>query len=263
LSRASYETIKLEREERVAWIVLNRPHRLNALNEDMVVELLDALTTVENDPGVRCVVITGEGDRAFSAGADITAFPKATPALAEELSRKGQKVFSTIEEMSKPVIASINGYALGGGLELAISCDFRIASEHAELGSPEINLGIIPGWGGTQKLVRLVGLRNAKRLVMLGERIKADEALRIGLVDKVVPFENLRDETMALANKLSDGPPIALKYAKYALNFGSQVPLEVGLRLESALMGLLFSTNDVKRGIEAFMSRSKPEFKGD
>ncbi|MCS7125478.1 MAG: enoyl-CoA hydratase/isomerase family protein [Aigarchaeota archaeon] len=259
----SYETIKVEREERIAWITLNRPHRLNALNDVMMEELLDALTTVENDPGVRCVVIIGEGDRAFSAGADITAFPKITPTRAEELSRKGQKVFSMIEEMSKPVIAALNGYTLGGGLELALACDFRIASEHAELGNPEINLGIIPGWGGTQKLVRIIGLRNAKRLIMLGERLKADEALQLGLVDKVVPFERLRDEVKALAQKLSEGPPIALKYAKYALNFGSQVPLEVGLRLESALMALLFSTNDVKRGIEAFMSKSKPQFKGD
>jgi enoyl-CoA hydratase/3-hydroxyacyl-CoA dehydrogenase len=259
----AYETIRIEREDRIAWIVLNRPHRLNALNSVMMEELLDALTTIDNDPGVRCVIITGEGDRAFSAGADITAFPKATPVMAEELSRKGQKVFSTIEELSKPVIAAINGYALGGGLELALACDFRIASEHAELGSPEINLGIIPGWGGTQKLVRIIGLRNAKRLVMLGERLKAEEALQLGLVDKVVPFEKLREEAKSLAQKLCNGPPIGLKYAKYALNFGSQVPLEVGLRLEAALMALLFSTNDVKRGIEAFMSRSKPEFKGD
>ncbi|MCL7382707.1 MAG: enoyl-CoA hydratase/isomerase family protein [Thaumarchaeota archaeon] len=258
-----YETIRVEREDRIAWIVLNRPHRLNALNDVMMEELLDALTTIDNDPGVRCVIITGEGDRAFSAGADITAFPKATPVMAEELSRKGQKVFSKIEELSKPVIAAINGYALGGGLELALACDFRIASEHAELGSPEINLGIIPGWGGTQKLVRIIGLRNAKRLVMLGERLKAEEALQLGLVDKVVPFEKLREEAKSLAQKLCNGPPIGLKYAKYALNFGSQVPLEVGLRLEAALMALLFSTNDVKRGIEAFMSKSKPEFKGD
>lgn len=258
-----YEAIKVEREGRTAWIILNRPHRLNALNEVMMEELLDVLTIIENDPGVRCLIITGEGDRAFSAGADITAFPKATPVIAEEFSRKGQKVFSMVEELSKPVIAAINGYALGGGLELALACDFRIASEHAELGSPEINLGIIPGWGGTQKLVRIVGLRNAKRIVMLGERLRAEEAYGIGLVDKVVPFEKLRDEASSLAQKLCGGPPIALRYAKYALNFGSQVPLEVGLRLESALMALLFSTNDVKRGIEAFMSRSKPEFRGD
>ncbi len=258
-----YETIKVEREGNIAWIILNRPHRLNALNDVMMEELGDALATVDDDPGVRCVVITGEGDRAFSVGADITLFPKATPVMAETFSLKGQKIFSLIEEMSKPVIAAINGYALGGGLELALACDFRIAAEHAELGSPEINIGIIPGWGGTQRLVRIVGLSRAKRLVMLGERISAEEALSIGLVDKVVPFEKLREETMNLAGKLAEGPPIALQYAKYALNFGSQAPLEAGLRLESALMALLFSTKDVKRGIEAFMSRSKPEFKGD
>ncbi len=258
-----YETIKIEREENIVWIVLNRPHRLNAFNDILVEELSEALDTVENDPSVRCVIITGEGDRAFSAGADITAFPKVTPVKAQEFSRRGQKVFSKIEEMSKPVIAAINGYALGGGLELALACDFRIASEHAELGTPEINLGIIPGWGGTQRLVRTVGLRNARRIVMFGERIKADEALKIGLVDKVVPFEKLREEAKALAKRLAEGPPIAMKYAKHALNFGSQVPLDVGLRLEATLMALLFSTQDVKRGIEAFMSKRKPEFKGD
>lgn len=259
----TYETIKVEREKSIVWITLNRPHRLNAFNDILMEELAEALDTVENDPSVRCVIITGEGDRAFSAGADVTTFPKATPVSAAEFSRKGQRVFSKIEEMSKPVIAAINGYALGGGLELALACDFRIASEHAELGSPEINLGIIPGWGGTQRLVRVVGLANAKRMVMLGDRIKADEALKMGLVDKVVPFEKLRDEARALAQRLCEGPPIAIKYAKRAVNFGSQVPLDIGLRLESTLMGLLFSTQDVKRGIEAFMSRQKPEFKGE
>ena len=258
-----YETIRIEREESIVWIILNRPHRLNAFNDVLIQELSEALDTAENDPSVRCVVITGEGDRAFSAGADITAFPKATPVKAEEFARAGQKVFSKIEEMSKPVIAAINGYALGGGLELALACDFRIASEHAELGSPEINLGIIPGWGGTQRLVRIVGLRNAKRLVMLGERLKADEALKMGLIDKVVPFEKLREEAKALAQRLAEGPPIAMKYAKHAFNFGSQVPLDAGLRLEATLMALLFSTQDIKRGIEAFMSKRKPEFKGD
>ena len=258
-----YETVKVEREKNIVWIILNRPHRLNAFNDVLMDELSEVLDTVETDASVRCVIITGEGDRAFSAGADITTFPKVTPVLAAEFSRKGQKVFSKIEELSKPVIAAINGYALGGGLELALTCDFRIASEHAEFGNPEINLGIIPGWGGTQRLVRIVGLRNAKRLVMLGDRIKADEALKIGLVDKVVPFEKLKDEARTLAQRLCEGPPIAMKYAKHALNFGSQVPLDFGLRIEAGLMALLFSTQDLKRGIEAFMSRRKPEFKGE
>jgi enoyl-CoA hydratase/3-hydroxyacyl-CoA dehydrogenase len=257
-----YETIKVEREESVLWIIINRPHRLNAFNEVLIEELGDILETAEKDPSLKCVVVTGEGDRAFSAGADLTMFPKATPVKAEEFSRAGQKVFGKIEEMSKPVIAAINGFALGGGLELALACDFRVAAEHAELGSPEINLGLIPGWGGTQRIVRNLGLAKAKELVMLGNRLNADEALKIGLVNKVVHYDKLRDEVRELAKKLSEGPPIALKYAKHALNFGTQVPLDVGMRLESGLMGLLFSTEDIKEGVEAFMSRRKAEFKG-
>lgn len=257
-----YETLKIEREKSTVQITLNRPHRLNAFNDTLIEELSEVLDTIDQDTGVRCVIITGEGDRAFSTGADLMAFSKATPVTATEFSRIGQKLFSKIEALSKPVIAVINGYALGGGLELALACDFRIASEHAELGSPEINLGIIPGWGATQRLVRIIGLPSTKRLVMLGDRVKADEALKIGLVDKVVPYDKLKDETRALSQRICDGPPIALKYAKQAINFGSQVPLEVGLRMEASLMGLLFSTEDVKLGLEAFMSRRKPKFKG-
>lgn len=258
----AYEALKVEREQNTLWLTLNRPHRLNSFNDVLLEELGDALDTAEKDPSVRCVVITGDGDRAFSAGADVTMFPKATPVKAEEFSRAGQKVFGKIEEMSKPVIAAINGFALGGGLELALACDFRIAAEHAELGSPEIALGLIPGWGGTQRIVRLVGLPRAKELVMLGNRLKADEALKIGLVNKVVHFEKLREEAQMIAQKLSDGPPVAMKYAKHALNFGTQVPLETGLRLESGLMGLTFSTDDLKEGLEAFMAKRKAEFKG-
>lgn len=261
LSKA-YETLKVEREENVLWITINRPHRLNTLNDVLMEELADVLDTVEKDTSVKCLVVTGEGDRSFSAGADLTMFPKATPVKAEEFSRAGQKVFGKIEEMSKPVIAAINGFALGGGLELALACDFRVAAEHAEFGSPEINLGLIPGWGGTQRLVRNVGLVKAKEMVMLGNKLKADEALKIGLVNKVVHYEKLKDEVRELAKRLSEGPPIALRYAKYALNFGTQVPLDAGLRLESCLMGLSFSTEDLKEGLEAFMSRRKADFKG-
>jgi enoyl-CoA hydratase/carnithine racemase len=261
LSKA-YETLKVEREENVLWIILNRPHRLNTFNEVLVEELGDMLNTAENDPSVKCVVITGDGDRAFSAGADVSMFQKATPVQAEEFSRGGQKTFGKIEEMSKPVIAAINGYALGGGLELALACDLRIAAEHAELGSTEINLGLIPGWGGTQRLVRIVGLAKAKEMLLMGNRLKADEALRIGLVHKVVHFEKLKDEARSIAKKLAEGPPIAMKYAKHAANFGAQVPLEVGLRLEAALMALAFSTEDIKEGVEALFSKRKPVFKG-
>ncbi len=258
----AYETVKIEREQSTLWIILNRPHRMNAFNDVLIEELADALDTAEKDSSIRCVVLTGDGDRAFSAGADITMFSKATPVKAEEFSRAGQKVFGKIEEMSKPAIAAINGFALGGGLELALACDFRVAAEHAELGSPEIALGLIPGWGGTQRLVRLIGLPRAKELVMLGNRLKADEALKIGLLNKIVHYEKLRDEVRAMAQKLCDGPPVAMKYAKHALNFGTQVPLETGLRLEASLMGLSFSTEDLKEGVEAFMSRRKAQFKG-
>jgi enoyl-CoA hydratase/3-hydroxyacyl-CoA dehydrogenase len=258
----SYETIKVEREQNTLWIILNRPHRLNTFNDVLMEEFSDILDTAEKDTSVRCVVITGEGDRSFSAGADVTMFPKATPVNAEEFSRAGQRTFAKVEEMTKPVIAAINGYALGGGLELALACDFRIAAEHAELASPEITLGLIPGWGGTQRLVRTVGLAKAKEMVMLGNRYKSDEALRMGLVHKVVHYEKLKDEVRELAKKLSEGPPVAMKYAKHALNFGTQVPLEVGLRLEAGLVGLSFSTEDLKEGVEALMSRRKADFKG-
>ncbi len=258
----AYETVKVEREKNVLWIVLNRPHRLNAFNEVLMEELSDVIDTAEKDQSIRCVVVTGEGDRAFSAGADLTMFPRATPVKAEEFSRSGQKLFGKIEEMSKPVIAAINGFALGGGLELALACDLRVAAEHAELGNTEILRGVIPGWGGTQRLVRIVGLAKAKEMIMLGNMLKAEEALKMGLVHKVVHYEKLREEVKELAKKLSDGPPIALKYAKYALNFGTQVPLDAGLRLEAGLLGLVFSTEDLKEGVEAFMSRRKAEFKG-
>jgi enoyl-CoA hydratase/3-hydroxyacyl-CoA dehydrogenase len=257
-----YETIRVEKEPKILWVIINRPQRLNALNDILMEELADILDTAEKDASIRCIVISGDGDRAFSAGADVTAFPQATPITAEAFSRAGQQVFSKIEEMSKPVIASINGFCLGGGLELALACDFRIAAEHAELGSPEIVLGLIPGWGGTQRLVRAVGLSVAKDMVMLGTRLKASEALEKGLVNKVVHYDDLRKETGELAKKLADGPPVALKYAKHAVNFGSQVPLDIGLRLEASLMALTFSTEDIKEGLEAFMSRRKAEFKG-
>jgi enoyl-CoA hydratase/3-hydroxyacyl-CoA dehydrogenase len=262
LSKA-YETVKVEREEKILWIILNRPHRLNAFNEVLMEELADALDTAERDQSIRCVVLMGDGDRAFSAGADLTMIPKATPVKAEEFMRAGQKIFGKIEESSKPFIAAINGYALGGGLELALACDFRVAAEHAELGSPEAsNRGLIPGWGATQKLVRIVGLVRAKEMILLGNIVKADEALKIGLVNKVVNYEKLRDEVRGLAKKLGEEPPIALNYAKHALNFGSQVPLDIGMRLEASLSALTFSTEDLKEGVEAFMSKRKPEFKG-
>jgi len=257
-----YESIITEKKNSVGWITLNRPHRLNTLTAEMIDELHAALDAFEEDKEVRCMVITGAGDRAFSAGADITAFTGLTPATAVEASAKGQRLFTKLEQLSKPVIASINGYALGGGLEMALACDFRIAADNVELGQPEVKLGLIPGWGGTQRLVRIVGLAKAKELIMQGDRISAEEAAKIGLVHKVVAKEKLGEETTLFAQKFVEGPPVALRLAKEMLNYGTQVPLDVGLRLEAEAFGIVLSTKDVMEGVSAFMSKRKPEFKG-
>ena len=257
-----YESIIVKKEEGVGWLTLNRPHRLNTLTSEMIDEMSSALNDFEADKEIKCIVRTGTGEKAFSAGADVTAFTGVTPATAVEASSKGQALYTRLERIGKPVIASLNGYALGGGLEMASACDFRIASEDAQLGQPEINLGLIPGWGGTQRLVRLVGLAKAKHMIMLGDRISAEEAAKIGLVNKVVPKAKLHEETLAFAKRLADGPPVALKLAKEALNFGSQVPLDVGLKLEAAAFGIVMSTKDVMEGVSALMSKRKPEFKG-
>jgi enoyl-CoA hydratase/3-hydroxyacyl-CoA dehydrogenase len=257
-----YESLIVKKEEGIGWITLNRPHRLNTLTSDMVNEMHSVLDDFEADKEVKCIVITGAGDKAFSAGADVTAFQGLTPATAVEASAKGQALYSRLEKIGKPIIASLNGYALGGGLEMAIACDFRVASENAEMGQTESNLGLIPGWGGTQRLVRMVGLPKAKELIMLGNRITAEEAARIGLVTKVVPKVKLQEETVALARKLADGPPIALRLAKETINFGTQVPLDIGLKLEAEAFGIALSTKDVMEGVSAFMSKRKPEFKG-
>jgi len=258
----TYEDIIVKKEEGIGWITLNRPHRLNAMTPDMMNEFLSALSDLEVDKEVKCVVITGAGDRAFTSGADFTAFTGITPSMAVDASMKGHELTARIEALGKPVVACINGYALGGGLELAIACDFRIASESAEVGSTEIKRGLMPGWGGTQRLVRIVGLAKAKELVMLGERITAEEAHRIGLVNKVVPRDKLVEETKAFAKQFVEGPSVALKVAKHALNYASQVPLDVGLKFESEAFGVVLSTKDVMEGVSAFLSKRKPEFKG-
>jgi enoyl-CoA hydratase/3-hydroxyacyl-CoA dehydrogenase len=258
-----YEFLIVKKEEGIGWITLNRPHRLNSFTSEMVNEMHSVLDDFEADKEIKCIVITGAGEKAFSSGADVTAFTGLTPATAFEAASKGQALFSRLEKVGKPVIASINGYALGGGLEMALACDFRLASENAELGQTETkNFALIPGWGGTQRLPRIVGLAKAKELIMLGERIPAEEAARIGLVTKVVARAKLHEETVALARKLADGAPVALKFAKEALNFGTQVPLEIGLKMEAEAFGIVLSTKDVMEGVSAFMSKRKPEFKG-
>jgi enoyl-CoA hydratase/3-hydroxyacyl-CoA dehydrogenase len=261
--KGRFETVITEKRDGVQWISLNRPHRMNACNLELVGELSTVIDELEEDREVRCVVLKGAGDRAFSVGADLTMFTDLDPETAVATAEKGQRMMDKIEASSKPFIAAIHGFCVGGGLEIALACDFRIADESAQLGCPEINLGIIPGWGGTQRLSRVIGLPKAKELVFLGDRISAEEGLRLGLVHKVVPVDKLIEEVEALARRLVAGPPVALRVAKRAMNLGTQFPLEEGLKMEAESFGTLASTEDVVEGISAFFEKRKPEFKGE
>ena len=252
-----YKTIKLKKKRHIAWLTLNRPHKLNAINSFMLLELSETLDNIEKDGDIRCIIITGDGEKAFSTGADLTEIRKLTQETATEFSGKGQQVFSKLEKISKPIVAAISGYALGGGFELALACDFRIASECAELGCPEIRLGYIPAWGGTQRLPRIVGTTKAKRLIMLGERIQAFEALKMGLVDKVVPLEKLETEAEALAKRLCEYSPAALKYAKRAVYSENRSLFESGLKREREFFALLFSTKSIITKIQDLGSQRK------
>ncbi len=255
------KTIIVRIEPPVAWIVLNRPEKLNAITLEMLKEISETLDELEEDERIRVVVLTGAG-RAFSAGADVTAFTGVTPVKAMIFSRKFQEVLFKIEYYTKPVIAALNGFTLGGGLEMAMAADFRIASETAQLGQPEINLGFIPGAGGTQRLPRLIGRSRAKELIYTGDMIPASEAQKMGLVDRVVPPEKLEQEVRQFALKLAEKPPLALMAAKYAIQIGMETNIWSGMALESSLFGLLFSTEDVIEGVTAFLEKRKPKFKG-
>ncbi len=257
-----YETLLLEKEGKIAIVKINRPDKLNALNSKVIDELEDVFIKLKDDPEVFVIILTGVGEKAFSAGADISGFPELDPIRAKEFSLKGQRVFSLIENLGKPVIAAVNGYALGGGCELAMACTIRIASSNAKFGQPEVNLGIIPGYGGTQRLPRIVGKGRALELILTGRTIDAQEAYNIGLVSKVVPLEQLMEEAKSLANLLLTKGPVALKLAIEAVNRGMEVPLEEGLRIEADLFGLSCATEDQKEGARAFLEKRKPEFKG-
>jgi len=259
-----FSEIIVKAEEGIGWIILNRPQRLNALTLKMADEVIQALDEFTANRDVRVIVIRGAGDRAFSAGADVTAFTEIpSPHNVIELSQKFQAMMDKVEATPKPVIAAIDGFALGGGCELIQACDFRIATTRSEFGQPEIRLGLIPGAGGTQRLARLIGVAKAKELIMLGERISAEEAYKMGLVNKLVEPSMLEEEVRSLAKKLAEMPPVALKAAKISINYGTQVPLNVGLNLEKSLFSLLFSTKDFIEGVSAFLSKRKPEFKGE
>ena len=260
-----YQNIKIERLEKgIAKISLNRPHRLNAITLDLLDELRKALEELELDESVRVVVITGEG-KAFSAGLDLQMAGTdeiLNPPVAMLLASKGQEVFTSIERFPKPVIAAINGYAFGGGCELALACDFRIMAKNAQIGLTETSLGIIPGWGGTQRMAKILGIAKAKELIMFAQRVSGEEAERIGLVNKCVEPERFWDEVMDFAKKLAEGAPIALRLAKLSINLGYELPVEIGQALESAYFGITTSTEDVREGFSAFFDKRKPEFRG-
>lgn len=256
-----YETLKIERADRVATVTIDRPEKRNALNGQVRRELVEAFDALEDESGIRVVVLTGAGDRAFVAGADIGEFAERTP-LEQRAAMEGRRVFEVVAAFPRPVIASINGYALGGGCELALACDLRIAARSARLGQPEVNLGLLPGGGGTQRLPRLVGLGRAMRLILTGELIDATEAERIGLVDEVVDDDKLGPRTAELAASIARHSPVALRLIKEAVQAAAEMPLTAGLRLERELFVTAFSSEDRSEGIRAFLEKRTPDFRG-
>ena len=255
------ETILREQEGRVALLTVNRPDKLNALNEQVRTEMLAALHELQGDEGIGAVVITGAGEKSFIAGADIGEFAGRTP-FDQRHAMRSPRIFDVMASFPKPVIAMINGFCLGGGCELALSCDLRIASEKARFGQPEINLGLIPGGGGTQRLPRLVGLGHALRLVLTGDMIGAAEAREIGLVEMVVPHEELRARTLELAGRIAGKSPLTLRIAKEAVRASQRLAIEEGILYERDLFCLCFSTEDMAEGVAAFLAKRSPEWKG-
>ncbi len=258
---ASYETLLVERRNRVAIITINRPEKRNALNIKTREEGAAALDELRADEAIGVVVFTGAGDKAFIAGADIAEFAGRT-ALTQRDVMLARSLFNAIDDFPKPVIAMVNGYCLGGGCELALACDLRIASETASFGQPEINLGIIPGGGGTQRLTRLIGEGKAMELILTGDLIDAKTAYTLGLVNVVVPASDLEAKTMEIANRIADKSPVALRMAKEAVKIASRSNLDEGLRREVDLFALCFSSEDKDEGVTAFLEKRKPQFKG-
>jgi len=263
---AAFETLLLTKDaaSHVATLTINRPDRLNTLSPQVFDELERALMDLAKDDEVRCLVITGAGDRAFSAGADLTSFGDISKAFKVwRFSQRAEEAMKRLANFPKPTVAALNGYAFGGGLELALACDFRIAARRAKLGQTEINLGLVPGAGGSQRLLRIVGQAKAKELAMLGLRLSADEAAAMGLLTKVVDNEAFEAEVRAFAEKLAKGPPVAMQLVKALLNRGAEMPLDAGLDMEAMAFGLTTSAEDVYEGIQAFMEKREPKFKGE
>lgn len=262
-SESKFEEVILRKEPPIAWIILNRPQRMNAITERMIEELGSAIRLVDSDKQIRVVIIRGSGGKAFSIGADITSIDPSSPTNIANMARRWFETFSLIERSAKPFIAAIEGYALGGGCELALSCDFRIASEGSVIGLTETSLGLIPGAGGTQRLARIVGLPKAKEMIFFAEKIGSDEALKIGLVNRVFTKDNFEIGLREFAMKLAKQPPIAIRFAKYATNISTYLPADIGQLFEASSFGLLLTTKDVSEGISALLSKREPEFKGE
>jgi enoyl-CoA hydratase len=258
----AYENIILEVEDSIATLTFNRPKVLNALTLKTMQEMASAVRTVEEDEEIRGLILTGAGDRAFIAGADIREFQEMGPIFAKHFAALGQKVLFGLEELPIPVIACVNGFALGGGCEIAMACDFIYASEKAKLGQPEINLGIIPGFGGTQRLVRLVGRARAKELCLTGAMISANEAMEIGLVNKVFPPETLMEETRKTALLIASKGRVAVRAVKQVVDKGMDVDLNTACALEMEAFALCFASEDAKEGTAAFLEKREPKFSG-
>lgn len=258
---SNYETITVEKHGKTAVLTINRPDKLNALNKQVHEEGVAALDELRNDDEVRVLVITGAGEKSFIAGADISEFAGQTPVTQRNTFHE-KTFFNSIDSFPKPVIAMVNGFCLGGGNELALACDLRVCSENARFSQPEINLGIIPGGGGTQRLTRLIGEGRAMEIMLTGDMIDAQTALKFGLVNYVYPIVELEERTMELAAKISEKAPIALQLAKEAVKFASRSNLDEGLRREVDLFAICFSTEDKQEGVSAFLEKRKPVFKG-
>jgi enoyl-CoA hydratase len=258
----SEDLILLEVSEGIATVTINRPKQLNALNPEVLMNFREVLLECDSREDVGVVIVTGSGEKSFVAGADIAAMKDFGPREAMAFSELGQSAFRTVERMSKPVIAAVNGYALGGGTELAISCDIVLASEKARFGTPEVNLGVFPGFGGTQRLTRLVGKARAKEIVFSGEMFDAARALAIGLINRICPPEELTEEARNLAKTIMTKGPVAVSLAKQAIEAGYDLDLEKGLLIEQTLFAQCFDTEDQKEGMAAFLEKRDPKFKG-
>ncbi|PKM89218.1 MAG: crotonase [Firmicutes bacterium HGW-Firmicutes-12] len=252
--------LKLDKNEGIATIIIDRQGKLNSLNKDTVYEFKGVLEELENDEDIRVIIITGAGDKSFCVGTDIDWLNEWS--MQDELAYNGQNLISKIETMPQPVIAAINGYALGGDCELILACDIRICSNKAKLGLPEVDLGVIPGYGGTQRLSRIIGIGKAKELILTGDTIDAKEAEKIGLVNRIVDHDNLMAEAIVLANKIKKKGPIAVRLAKAAINLSSSIDLSSGMIVEKMVQAALINTQDKKEGIAAFKEKRKPNFTG-